>query len=155
MVSKVLEHMKQTKSFDSRQQEAYLMMVRISENLQYDLECLLKHHGLTQTQYNALRILRGAGEVGLPCNEIGSRMLKRVPDVTRLLDRLEKLDYVIRKRQENNRRVVVAKITDVGLDLVNGLDHPTKDYISTVFKDMDDQETNQLINLLDKLDTVS
>lgn len=155
MVSKVLEHMKQTKSFDSRQQEAYLMMIRISENLQYELECLLKNHGLTQTQYNALRILRGAGVEGLPCNEIGSRMVKRVPDVTRLLDRLEKLGYVKRNRQENNRRVVIAKITDRGHDLIDGLDIPTKDYISSVFKDLDNHETEQLINLLDKLETIS
>ncbi len=81
--------LKQKVPFTSREQEAYLSLLRTADALQAQVEARLKEFGLTGTQYNALRILRGAGPDGLPCREIGERMITRDPDITRLLNRLE------------------------------------------------------------------
>src|ERR1039457_6405983 len=81
--------LKQRVPFTSREQEAYLSLLRTADALQAQVEARLKEFGLTGTQYNALRILRGAGPEGLPCREIGERMITHDPDITRLLNRLE------------------------------------------------------------------
>src|SRR5258708_6687065 len=85
--------LKQKIPFASREAEAYLSLLRTADALQTQVEAQLKEFGLTGTQYNALRILRGAGPEGLPCREIGERMITRDPDITRLLDRLENLGF--------------------------------------------------------------
>jgi len=87
---------------------------------------LLKQRGLSPTQYNVLRILRGAGEEGLPCREIAIRMIKRGPDVTRLLDRMEVKGWVMRRRRKSDRRVILVRITPAGLKLVRSLDEPVR-----------------------------
>jgi len=87
---------------------------------------LLKARGLSPTQYNVLRILRGAGESGLPCREISNRMIKRDPDVTRLLDRMEAKGWVKRRRGTSDRRVILVQITPAGLELVRSLDEPVR-----------------------------
>ena len=79
--------LKQKIPFTSREQEAYLSLLRTADALQAQVEARLKDFGLTGTQYNALRILRGAGPEGLPCREIGERMITHDPDITRLLNR--------------------------------------------------------------------
>src|SRR5215471_12619391 len=89
---------KQTRPFSGPEQEAYLSLLRTTDKLQTAIEGELKKFGLTGTQYNALRILRGAGAEGLPCSEIGERMITRDPDITRLLDRLQKRGLVERIR---------------------------------------------------------
>ena len=88
---------------------------------------LLKPSGLSSTQYNVLRILRGAGPDGLTCGEIAERMLTRDPDVTRLLDRIESRGFISRWRDENDRRVVRTSITTAALDLLNELDPSVND----------------------------
>ena len=90
--------LKQNVPFTSREQEAYLSLLRTADTLQSRVEAKLKEFGLTGTQYNALRILRGAGQEGIPCSEIGERMITRDPDITRLLDRLQKRGLVERSR---------------------------------------------------------
>ena len=92
------EEIGQSKPFRSLEQEAFLNIQRTAESLSYDLAKALEPYGLTPTQYNALRILRGAGEGGAACSEIASRMVTRVPDVTRLLDRLEAHGLIVRAR---------------------------------------------------------
>ncbi|MGA8231065.1 MAG: MarR family transcriptional regulator, partial [Candidatus Acidiferrales bacterium] len=84
-------------------------------------EWVLKNEDLSLTQYNVLRILRGAAQA-LPCGEIASRMITRDPDVTRLLDRMEKRGLISRSRERRDRRVVLARLTPEGLKLVNRLD---------------------------------
>jgi DNA-binding MarR family transcriptional regulator len=79
--------LKQKIPFTSREQEAYLSLMRTADALQTQVESWLREFGLTGTQYNALRILRGAGPEGLPCREIGERMITHDPDITRLLNR--------------------------------------------------------------------
>ncbi|HEX9736727.1 MAG TPA: MarR family transcriptional regulator [Thermoanaerobaculia bacterium] len=115
---------KQTKPFASVEEEAFLNLVRTANDLWQELGGMLRRRKLTPTQYNVLRILRGAGEEGLPCGEVGARMVTREPDVTRLLDRLEHRGLVSRRRSATDRRVVEARITDAGLELLAALDEP-------------------------------
>jgi DNA-binding MarR family transcriptional regulator len=89
------------------------------------LSGLLKSEELSDTQYNVLRILRGSPE-GLPCGEIGNRMITRDPDITRLLDRLEKRELIGRCRETKDRRMVMAKITPEGLKLLARMDEPVR-----------------------------
>jgi DNA-binding MarR family transcriptional regulator len=104
---------------------AFLDLLRTTDMLSRGLIQVLKAEGLSATQYNVLRILRGAPE-GLPCGEIASRMITRDPDVTRLLDRLEKRGLISRCRETKDRRTVVASITPDGLKLLTQLDEPVQ-----------------------------
>ena len=112
------------KPLASREQEAFLAIQRAAEALSYPVAELLRPHGVTPTQYNALRILRGAGEGGATCGEVAGRMINHVPDVTRLLDRLERLGLIERSRRDDDRRVVRTRITGAGLALLARLDAP-------------------------------
>src|ERR1700722_17749900 len=106
--------LKQKIPFTSREQEAYLSLLRTADALQSQVEARLKEFGLTGTQYNALRILRGARPDGLPCREIGERMITHDPDITRLLNRLEDRGLVDRKRARDDHRVIYGQITAAG-----------------------------------------
>lgn len=126
-MTKLQKELKQTKPFASLEEEVLLNLARTAEHVSTRLAAVLKRDDLTITQYNALRILRGAGEEGLTCGEIGGRMVTRESDITRLLDRLEKRGLVTRERPETNRRVVVTRITGEGLGLLAGLDGPVQE----------------------------
>jgi DNA-binding MarR family transcriptional regulator len=104
---------------------AFLELLRTSDQLTRALIPVLKAEDLSMTQYNVLRILRGAPE-GLACGEIGTRMITRDPDITRLLDRLEKRGLISRCREERDRRTVLASITPEGLKLLARLDEPVQ-----------------------------
>src|ERR1039457_1674682 len=108
MPNKILEEIKQTKPFTSRQQEATLNVLRTADALKRGMDLLLKRHGISSAQYNVLRILRGAGEKGLHCSGIAERLITAEPDVTRLLTRMEKLGLLIRRRDGHDRRVVTV-----------------------------------------------
>src|ERR1022692_4874770 len=120
--------LKQKVPFGSREQEAYLSLLRTADALQTSVEAKLKTFGLTGTQYNALRILRGAEPEGLPCSEIGERMITRDPDITRLLNRLEKRGLVARARAKADRRVIYGKISALGLRLLREMDAPVEQH---------------------------
>lgn len=105
-------------------QEAYVTLLRAADALLHAPAALLKQHGLTATQYNVLRILRGAGPGGLRCSDVGARMIQREPDITRLLDRLGKRGLTTRARARADRRVVHVAITPAGLELLAALDQP-------------------------------
>jgi len=120
------QDLKQKKPFRSLQQEAYLSVVRTSTALTDAMEDLVKGQGISATQYNVLRILRGSPE-GLTCGEIASRMITRDPDITRLLDRLEKRGLISRWREARDRRVVMAKITADGLKVLARLDESVEE----------------------------
>ena len=116
-----------TKRFRPSLEEAtYLEIMRTSDLLSRPLSGLLKDTDLSATQYNVLRILRGAAGP-LPCGEIANRMITRDPDVTRLLDRLEAQGLVTRERDEADRRTVLARITPEGLRLLARLDEPIQE----------------------------
>jgi DNA-binding MarR family transcriptional regulator len=108
-----------------REEAAFLELLRTTDMLSRGLVKVLKHEALSGTQYNVLRILRGSPE-GLPCGEIASRMITRDPDVTRLLDRLEKRGLISRCREAKDRRTVMARITPDGLKLLARLDEPVE-----------------------------
>jgi DNA-binding MarR family transcriptional regulator len=122
MAGKLQQELKQKKPFGSTEVEAFLSLVKTADTLLRELERLLKPYGLTATQYNALRILRGAGEEGLTCSELSERLINEDPDVTRLLDRLEKRALVERTRDSKDRRVVMTRITAAGLELLENVD---------------------------------
>lgn len=104
---------------------AFLELLRTTDHLTRELVPVLKAEALSMTQYNVLRILRGAPQ-GLPCGEIGNRMITRDPDITRLLDRLEKTRLISRSREQRDRRTVLTRITPEGLKLLARLDEPVR-----------------------------
>jgi len=108
------------------EEAAYVDLVRTAELLSRHLAQLLKADDLSPAQYNALRILRGSPD-GLTCGEIGNRMMTRDPDITRLLDRLERRRLIARSRDDKDRRVVLTRITAEGLDVLARLDRPVRD----------------------------
>lgn len=122
MTTNLQHELRQRKPFASLEAEAYLSVARTAALLGTEFAEALKPHGLTPTQYNVLRILRGAGEAGLCRYEVGDRLVTPVPDVTRLLDRLEASALVDRTRDPEDRRQVKARITPQGLSLLNELD---------------------------------
>ena len=141
--------LKQKVPFRSREQEAYLSLLRTADVLQASVEARLKEFGLTSTQYNAMRILRGAGQEGLPCSEIGERMITRDPDITRLLNRLEKRGLVARVRAKSDRRVIYGKITGAGLKLLREMDEPVEQHSREMLKHVGQEKLRQLIELLE------
>ena len=105
---------------------AFLDLARTTDMLSRPIVQLLKNEDLSPPQYNVLRILRGSPD-GLTCREIGNRMITRDPDITRLLDRLEKRKLISRNRGDQDRRIVLTQITREGADLLARLDQPVRD----------------------------
>lgn len=123
---------------------------RTADALLRGVEELLKPAGLTPSQYNVLRILRGAGPEGLACGEIAARMLTRDPDMTRLLDRLDKRGLVSRARGTSDRRVVVTRITSAGLKLLAALDEPLEELHKKQLQHLGRDRLKQLSALLEQ-----
>jgi len=138
----------QTKPFSSLRQEALLNVVRTSAAMSDALDDLFRPYGIGMTQYNVLRILRGAGPTGLCRNELRDRMLTRMPDVTRLLDRMEEAGLVARARDNDDRRMVSTRITDAGLRVLDQLDAPTAELHQRRLGHLSDEQLSQLIDLL-------
>ncbi len=109
--------------------QVFLNLVRTAEALARGESDLLRSHGLSGPQYNVLRILRGARPDGLKCAEVATRMVTRDPDVTRLLDRLQRAGHVSRSRSPEDRRVISVRISSRGLALVDALDAPLDDLL--------------------------
>jgi len=116
---------KRTKRPTLAEETTFLELLRTTDQLSRNLVPILKAEDLSSTQYNVLRILRGSPE-GLPCGEIGNRMITRDPDITRLLDRMEKRGLISRCRETKDRRMVMARITTEGLKLLARLDEPVE-----------------------------
>ena len=151
MAKGIQAELKQNKPFSSLAEEAFIAILRTADKLQLQLVELLKPHGLTPTQFNALRILRGAGEDGLPCSEIGERMINHDPDITRLLDRLEQRDLVQRRRDQKDRRVHLARITSTGLDILKRLDQPVQEFHERRMPKVGEAGLKSLIRQLEKV----
>lgn len=118
----------------STEAKLFVALIRAADRLAQDADLLIKSHGLTATQYNVLRILRGAGPDGLPCQRIGDRMISRDPDMTRLLDRMEKRSLITRERQTEDRRVIKTRITPAGLEILKKLDAPVDELHKRQFR---------------------
>ena len=117
---------KQRKGFESPHEEAMLNILRTHSVLAGLSSALLKEHNLSPPLYNILRILRGAGAQGARVHDIGERMIAREPDMTRLVDRLEKLKLARRRRCKEDRRVIYVVITEAGLKSLAALDEPVR-----------------------------
>jgi DNA-binding MarR family transcriptional regulator len=142
------EEIKQTKPFRTLCQEAQLNIVRTANQLSDAFEQMLKPHGITGTQYNVLRILRGAEPGGLCRNEVSQRLLNRMPDATRLLDRMEEADLVTRERSVEDRRLVTTRITKKGRQLVDSLDDAADQQHEQAMGHMTEQQLRTLVKLL-------
>ena len=151
MSGRLAAEIKQTKPFTLLEEEVILNLGRTYEYLQQRLGDLLKDYQLTPTQYNMLRILRGAGSDGVTCSQACERMISPDPDITRLLDRMEARKLISRERSKQDRRVVITCITPEGLELVNQIDKPLtallKKHLGRVGKD-------RLTNLIETLETL-
>lgn len=123
-------------------------LVRTADMLQRQVEALLRPSGLSASQYNVLRILRGAGPRGLCCHEVGERMMTRDPDITRLFDRMEKKGLIERWRHEKDRRVVMARITRPGRALLADLDGPIEALHRRQLSHLGNARLKQLAELL-------
>jgi len=134
-----------------RAERTALKLMRVHEQFADGRAFLFKAHGLSAPQYNVLRILRGADGADLSCHEVGARMLKRVPDVTRLLDRLDARGLITRWRCADDRRVVRTRITASGLDLLADIDGPLRDLIGREFAAFAAADLQRLDELLDAL----
>ena len=142
------EELRVSRPFASSGVEAYLNVVRSAHQLQAETQVVLRREGLSVPQYNVLRILRGAGEDGLPCLGIGERMVARVPDVTRLIGRLEQAGLVTRERTPSDRRIVAVRITEEGLQRLARLERPVQDLHERQWAVLDEVERRTLIDLL-------
>lgn len=136
--------------FDLLEEETTLNLFRTMDHLQQDFYRLFQEHGLSGPQYNMLRILRGHGGDGLSCCEIAAEMIHRMPDITRLVDRLEEAGWVERSRDRQDRRVVRVKITAEGLALLNRLDRPVRDLHKSHLSHLSRDELAELNRLLVK-----
>ena len=149
MARGIQAEIKQAKPFSSLEEEALLSLQRTADQLQWHASELLKPYGISPTQYNALRILRGAKDEGRSCGEIAERMINRDPDITRLIDRLGRRGLVQRAREEKDRRVVIARITPAGLELLKGLDRPVEQLTRKILGHLGNQRLTTLIKLLE------
>ncbi len=128
--------------------EVFSALIVAAEELEREVVELLKGAGLSMSQYNILRILRGAGEAGLACGQVGGRLVKHDPDVTRLMDRLEKRGLIERSREQQDRRIVRTRITAGGLEVLDGLDAPVDDLHERQFGHMSERQLSTLKTLL-------
>jgi len=129
----------------------FVALLKTADFLGLQAEQLLKSHGLTATQYNVLRILRGAELAGLACRSIGDRMISHDPDMTRLLDRMEKRGLITRSRHAEDRRVVKSRITSAGLDLLKSLDQPVRELHKRQFRHIPPARLKMLARLLEEV----
>jgi DNA-binding MarR family transcriptional regulator len=129
----------------------FVALMRIADEFGGEIEQLMKATGLTAAQYNVLRILRGAGRAGLACREIGERMISRDPDITRLLDRMEKQQLITRERQSDDRRVVKAYATVQALEILKKLDQPVREMHKRQFRGMPATQLKMLATILQQL----
>ena len=151
MSGKLAKEIGQTKPFALREEEAFLNLARTFEFLQQQVAELLKQFQLTPTQYNLLRILRGAGEEGVTCSQAAERMLTLDPDMTRLLDRMEARSLIQRERSRQDRRIVITRITQEGLSLAATIDEPLQTLFRRLFGRLDDRKLTALIETLEAL----
>jgi DNA-binding MarR family transcriptional regulator len=146
----IAREIKQTRPFPSAAQEAAVALLRTADVVNRLLDTAIEREGITGQQYNVLRILRGAGDKGLPTLEIAERMIEETPGITRLIDRLETKKLVSRERCATDRRQVFCRITAAGLALLARLDEPVRARSDQALRNLSKKDVAQLIELLDR-----
>jgi DNA-binding MarR family transcriptional regulator len=149
VTGRILAELKQSRPFASLEAEAAVNLLRTADAVERGLTAALKPHGLSPEQYNVLRILRGAGQEGLPCGEIAARMITRDPDMTRLLDRMEGRGLIGRSRDSKDRRVVTTRIQPAGLRLLERLDGPLNEENKRLVGRLSHKRLRLLVTLLE------
>jgi len=139
----------QERPFSSLEEEALLNLMRTSDFLHRAFHSKTRNWGVTSTQYNVLRILRGAQPRGLTCAAIGSRMVTAEPDITRLLARLKGLKLIRQQRDRNDRRVVWTQISEAGLELLRSMDPVIEQVPRELLGHLSQPELTELIRLLE------
>lgn len=155
MTGRLKEEVGQGREFASLEVEAALNVARTADLLQRQMAELLKPWGITPTQYNALRILRGAGERGHTCTAVSDRMLTKDPDVTRLIDRLESRGFVTRARHPDDRRAIKLVLAEPGRELLDRLDAPVDALHTRQLGALGEERLRELIALLESAREVS
>jgi DNA-binding MarR family transcriptional regulator len=152
MPKTIEQELKQTRPIRSPHEQAVLGLMRTSRAIEESWLAFLKRtEGISISQYNILRILRGARPQAIKSSEIADRMIYRDPDVTRLVDRLSKQGLVSREEDPSDRRVVLVRITDAGLTLLERLDEPADRYTRSVMAGLSAQRLRELCSLLDEV----
>jgi DNA-binding MarR family transcriptional regulator len=150
MPGRLAHEIKQSKAFPSLAEEAALNLQRTAAVLEQAFESALRPHGISATQHNALRILRGAGPKGLPCQEVGARMVRLDPDLTRLFDRLEARGLIARARSSEDRRVIMVRIAPTGTKLLSSLDAEVEGFLASHLGRMSEKRLAALIELCEE-----
>jgi DNA-binding MarR family transcriptional regulator len=145
--------LRKKKPFELPEEEAVLSLLRTVDVIRLPFDRLFAEYGISDPQYNVLRILRGHGGRGLPCTEIAAQMVSRMPDMTRLVDRLEKTGLVRRCRTAADRRVVLICITPAGLEILSRLDQPVRERHRETLGHLSRRELANLNRLLVKART--
>jgi DNA-binding MarR family transcriptional regulator len=163
MIGKLNSEIRKVRPFESLEQEVFLNILKTADALGAEAVEMLKPYGISPTQYNVLRILRGAGAgccgggqpdpgaKGIACREIADRMITRDPDMTRLLDRLEKSGLIVRERDQKDRRVIMTRVTDAGLELLRNLDQPVLDLHVKQLGHLGKDKLNTLCEILEEV----
>jgi DNA-binding MarR family transcriptional regulator len=149
--SSLAEEIQQSRPFSGVEEEAYLSLMRTSAELCHQTDRFLKPFGVTQSQYNVLRILRGAGPRGLGRNQIAERMVTPTPDASRLLDRLEESGWIRRNRGSKDRRQVTSSITAAGQKLLTRIDAPLVAFHKERFPGISKSDLRILARILSEL----
>lgn len=142
------EEVRKRRPFELAEEEAYLNLLRTHETLYDYFSGLFKPYGISQPQYNVLRILRGMGGEGVRTLDLIGPMVNRVPDITRLVDRLERAGLVSRHQTKEDRRVVLVRLSEKGLALLDQLDRPVRENLQLQLGDFSDDELMELNRLL-------
>jgi DNA-binding MarR family transcriptional regulator len=142
--------LKQNKSFETLEDEVFVNIIRTAEVLTRKEAEFFKRYELTPSQFNVLRILRGAEPDGLICREISERMIAFDPDMTKLLDRLEARNFVTRDRQQKDRRVITVKVTDEGLALLKTIDQPILNMVGKALGHLSEKKLRTLNELIEE-----
>lgn len=150
MTPSLESEIRQSEPFESPADRALLNVLRTSSMLEQAATRFFKQWGLTQTQYNALRILRGSHPSTLLCRELGERMVSHVPDVTRLIDRLVRKNLAARTFDPKDRRVIRLGITEAGLETLASIDQPLREWTERQLGHMPARDLEQLSALLER-----
>jgi DNA-binding MarR family transcriptional regulator len=151
LAQKLQAEIRQTKPFASAAEEALLNLQRTADCFRRDFQQALKPYGITATQYNALRILRGAADEALTCSELGERLVSSDPDITRLLNRLQRRGLIERQRDTHDRRSVKTVISPAGLHLLQKLTPLIEEHTDERVRHMGQAKLEALIDLLEDL----
>ena len=151
LVARLVDEIRQTKPFASIEEQVFLELQLTADRLLAGASRELREFGLSPAQYNVLRILRGAGEAGITCSEIGERMIQRDPDVTRLLDRLVVQGLASRERSERDRRVVVTRATKAAREALRQVDGRIASYHKRRLGHLGSERLRRLASLLEEV----